>query len=347
MGRFDDLAGLLQRLRVEPLPFPGRLRRRALEQQPIMQPRRAIAPEFDLDRRETVSTPILGPRDVIASETSFVILDRRFESAARRERTRLLAGPGANLAPSWPGGEISVAFGRRQFGHGSAESSLTAQGFPVEERGSLWPTSELAPLGALDIRVKDEAAVIRALAQDHPRVGQTFSVHSGERHCFRIVDLRSRRLFEPKPEQRDRVFSLGKVNQIQRVQSNGSPRAANAKRNNISTCAGWPTLRGCRKFPAAGYLAIQAQSRDKRSISKSKERLMSDDLEDAPVPAKPDPRSKIDPRLLEILVCPVTRAQLSYDAARQELISSAAQLAYPIRDGAPIMLPEEARKLGD
>jgi uncharacterized protein len=74
---------------------------------------------------------------------------------------------------------------------------------------------------------------------------------------------------------------------------------------------------------------------------------MSDDVEDAPVPAKPDPRSKIDPRLLEILVCPVTRAQLSYDAARQELISPAAQLAYPIRDGAPIMLPEEARKLGD
>jgi uncharacterized protein len=84
-----------------------------------------------------------------------------------------------------------------------------------------------------------------------------------------------------------------------------------------------------------------------QTISKWKERLMSDDVEDAPVPAKPDAGSKIDPRLLEILVCPVTRAQLSYDAARQELISPAAQLAYPIRDGAPIMLPEEARKLGD
>jgi uncharacterized protein YbaR (Trm112 family) len=58
-------------------------------------------------------------------------------------------------------------------------------------------------------------------------------------------------------------------------------------------------------------------------------------------------RSKVDPRLLEILVCPVTRAELSYDAARQELISRAARLAYPIRDGVPIMLPEEARKLDD
>ena len=50
-------------------------------------------------------------------------------------------------------------------------------------------------------------------------------------------------------------------------------------------------------------------------------------------------------KLLEILVCPLTRATLSYDAERQELISRAAKLAYPIRDGIPIMLPEEARKI--
>ena len=55
----------------------------------------------------------------------------------------------------------------------------------------------------------------------------------------------------------------------------------------------------------------------------------------------------VDPKLLEILVCPLTRATLSYDAERQELISRAAKLAYPIRDGIPIMLPEEARRLDD
>jgi hypothetical protein len=54
---------------------------------------------------------------------------------------------------------------------------------------------------------------------------------------------------------------------------------------------------------------------------------------------------RIDPKLLEILVCPLTKTSLEYDAARQELISRAARLAYPIRDGIPIMLPEEARKL--
>jgi uncharacterized protein len=55
----------------------------------------------------------------------------------------------------------------------------------------------------------------------------------------------------------------------------------------------------------------------------------------------------IDPRLLEILVCPLTKTTLEYDAARQELISRAAKLAYPIRDGIPIMLADEARKLED
>lgn len=52
-----------------------------------------------------------------------------------------------------------------------------------------------------------------------------------------------------------------------------------------------------------------------------------------------------DPKLLEILVCPLTHATLEYDAEARELISKAAGLAYPIRDGIPIMLPEEARQL--
>jgi uncharacterized protein YbaR (Trm112 family) len=53
----------------------------------------------------------------------------------------------------------------------------------------------------------------------------------------------------------------------------------------------------------------------------------------------------IDPRLLEILVCPLTKETLEYDRAAQELISRGAKLAYPIRDGIPIMLPDEARQL--
>jgi uncharacterized protein len=53
----------------------------------------------------------------------------------------------------------------------------------------------------------------------------------------------------------------------------------------------------------------------------------------------------IDPKLLEILVCPLTKAPLRYDRTAQELVSDEAGLAYPIRDGIPIMLPEEARKI--
>ncbi|MCU0944551.1 MAG: Trm112 family protein [Rubritepida sp.] len=53
----------------------------------------------------------------------------------------------------------------------------------------------------------------------------------------------------------------------------------------------------------------------------------------------------VDPQLLEILVCPVTKQPLRYDRERGELVSEAAGLAYPVRDGIPIMLPDQARKL--
>ena len=55
----------------------------------------------------------------------------------------------------------------------------------------------------------------------------------------------------------------------------------------------------------------------------------------------------VDPKLLEILVCPVTKGPLIYDRSRQELISKKAGLAYPIRDGIPVMLPDEARPLSE
>ena len=60
-----------------------------------------------------------------------------------------------------------------------------------------------------------------------------------------------------------------------------------------------------------------------------------------------DEASDIDPKLLEILICPLTKGPLRYDRAAQELISEEAGLAYPIRDGIPIMLVDEARQLRD
>lgn len=64
-------------------------------------------------------------------------------------------------------------------------------------------------------------------------------------------------------------------------------------------------------------------------------------------PAPAGGTHEVDPRLLEILVCPVTKGTLEYDRAAQELISRQARLAYPIRDGIPIMLPDEARVIDD
>ncbi|WP_232630033.1 Trm112 family protein [Methylobacterium sp. Leaf118] len=66
-------------------------------------------------------------------------------------------------------------------------------------------------------------------------------------------------------------------------------------------------------------------------------------MADSPTP--PVEATRVDPRLLELLVCPLTKETLEYDAVREELISRSAKLAYPIRDGIPIMLPEEARSL--
>jgi uncharacterized protein YbaR (Trm112 family) len=60
-----------------------------------------------------------------------------------------------------------------------------------------------------------------------------------------------------------------------------------------------------------------------------------------------DPAAEVDPRLLEILVCPLTKGALSYDRDKRELVSAQAGLAYPVRDGIPIMLVDEARPLDD
>ncbi len=59
----------------------------------------------------------------------------------------------------------------------------------------------------------------------------------------------------------------------------------------------------------------------------------------------PPPRPPIDRKMLEVLVCPVTQGRLSYDAQRQELVSATARLAFPIRNGIPIMLASEAREV--
>ena len=68
---------------------------------------------------------------------------------------------------------------------------------------------------------------------------------------------------------------------------------------------------------------------------------------DEAIPAVASAAVQINPRLLELLVCPLTRTTLEYDAIRQELVSRAAKRAYPIRHGIPIMLPDEARVLED
>lgn len=72
---------------------------------------------------------------------------------------------------------------------------------------------------------------------------------------------------------------------------------------------------------------------------------MSDHTND--IPTDGGTSARVDPKLLEILICPVSRGPLRYDAAAAELVSDKAKLAYPIRDGIPVMLEAEARRIED
>lgn len=74
---------------------------------------------------------------------------------------------------------------------------------------------------------------------------------------------------------------------------------------------------------------------------------MPDTPNAAASPKPPNHKRTVDPKLLDLLVCPLTKSPLRYDAEAQELISDKAQLAYPIRDGIPILLVDEARSLDD
>src|SRR6185369_10705298 len=100
--------------------------------------------------------------------------------------------------------------------------------------------------------------------------------------------------------------------------------------------------RACQGQDRRNAVAIMLPA-DARPSAANLIRLVRDRQE--PFMSSDHPSDVVDPKLLEILVCPLTKTPLEYDAQKQELISRAAKLAYPIRDGIPIMLPEEARHL--
>jgi uncharacterized protein len=95
------------------------------------------------------------------------------------------------------------------------------------------------------------------------------------------------------------------------------------------SCSGWPRGERGRLHVVIEYATAGRIAKWEPRMTASSERL----------------EGTVDPKLLEILVCPLTKGPLEFDATRQELISRSAKLAYPIRDGIPIMLPEEARKI--
>jgi hypothetical protein len=104
---------------------------------------------------------------------------------------------------------------------------------------------------------------------------------------------------------------------------------------------------GRRTKAGSPILAPAPKARDGATTASHGFEPKDDALAVAPGAGQMGPRQAetIDPRMLELLVCPLTKGSLHYDAAANVLISRKAQLAYPIRDGIPIMLPSEARSL--
>jgi uncharacterized protein YbaR (Trm112 family) len=92
-------------------------------------------------------------------------------------------------------------------------------------------------------------------------------------------------------------------------------------------------------------MAYDGARMDQGFGAQDEETALSDTAEAERAPEGAREPTRVDPRLLEILVCPLTKSTLEYDPSRQELISRSARLAFPIRDGIPIMLPEEARRI--
>jgi uncharacterized protein len=100
--------------------------------------------------------------------------------------------------------------------------------------------------------------------------------------------------------------------------------------------------RRCSSHHVAPRVVIRLEPAKKSGITGLPQEKLDHTMNSVP---SDRPSNLIDPKLLEILVCPLTKGLLEYDAEKQELISRSAKLAYPIRDGIPIMLPEEARQL--
>src|SRR3982075_969692 len=176
---------------------------------PIVQPERAVVPELDGQRNQTVAGPMRRPRDRSDGEFCRVERDRLLEGVAALERRRLLAGPGADLRQARTGREIAVGLAVVDPLDRAAQADLAVQRLPVEEQGALGASIKLATLLAVDVGVEHEPALVEALHQHHADVGPAVGVDGGERHGGGVARLAPNRLLEPGGKQPQRLRGLG------------------------------------------------------------------------------------------------------------------------------------------
>ena len=147
--------------RIEAGLGPRIARRGAAEHDAVMQPEGAGPPELDLGRNQPVAAPIGRARDVARAERLGQALDLGFENGAARERPRLLRGASADAAGRMARGEIGIGLGVGRGLDRSPDANLAPETLPIEQQRGLRRRGELLALGALAIRIEDEAVIYR------------------------------------------------------------------------------------------------------------------------------------------------------------------------------------------
>lgn len=170
-----------------------------------MQPERPVVPEFDRGRLQPHAGPVVGTGNIADAEPGGVFGDFLLQRETAFQGPGLFRGPGADPAAARTRAIILVRLLLGDLDDVAADAHLTAQGFPVEAHGGLAGPEKLLALGALEIRVEHETALVEIFQQHHAHIGQAVRIDGGKRQRVRIVRFAPFCFGEPLRKQAERV----------------------------------------------------------------------------------------------------------------------------------------------
>src|SRR5262245_57161537 len=171
-----------------------------------MQPEVPALPKLHFERHYAIATPIGWARHLACAELFRETRYLLFERGATLQWPRLGGGAGADAAFAVPGREVSVGLRSGRGLDQASDANLPPQALPIEEQSGLRISGKLHTLGAVAIRVEDEAALIGALEENHSHVGQPIGIHRRHGHGLWICRLGRLGFSEPLLEERKRLL---------------------------------------------------------------------------------------------------------------------------------------------